>query len=130
MAGFEITQEKVEQWKSERARLERDQADIAQKLVALNDKIKAAALFLIDEDASLFPSSAAESRKPDLTAAVERIANEALSPVTKKYIRDQLVKQGIPKSRLGNYFYTVCNRLAEFKRITVLEDGRLWKAPK
>lgn len=63
----------------------------------------------------------------DLTAAIEKLANEAPQPITKATLRDRLREQGFAEGRLVNYFYTAIMRLKKRGRIIVLRDGRVWK---
>ncbi len=65
----------------------------------------------------------------DLTAAVEEMANRAIEPLLKATIKDALRANGFPEARLQNYFYTVIARLKEAGRISVMDDGRLWRKP-
>jgi hypothetical protein len=40
-----------------------------------------------------------------------------------------LAKEGFPPDRLANYFYTAIHRLKNKERVTVLDDGSVWRAP-
>jgi len=71
--------------------------------------------------------------KPDdgaqnMTADIRKMANESPEPLAKKEVKRRLLAAGYPKSRLGAYFYTPIHRLKEAKQITVLPDGRIWRA--
>jgi hypothetical protein len=35
----------------------------------------------------------------------------------------------MPENRLGSYFYVAVDRLKRKDEITVLDDGRIWRAP-
>lgn len=64
-----------------------------------------------------------------LIDAINRIANESTTPVSKAELRQRLSGMGLPPSRFTNYFYTAINRLKRKRRITVLDDGTVWKSP-
>jgi hypothetical protein len=136
MAGINLTSEVIAQWKREKDQLEREQAEIERKLTTVTEKIKAASILMgtLEDDAVEAFALAApvefDSGAEDMTAAVERIANEATSALSKSDLKSQLRSRGFPESRLGNYFYTVIKRLKDHDRISVLDDGRIWKKPK
>jgi hypothetical protein len=64
----------------------------------------------------------------NMTAAIRNMANESPEPLTKKEIKSRLLAADYPASRLGAYFYTPIHRLKAAKQITVLPDGRIWRA--
>jgi hypothetical protein len=66
-----------------------------------------------------------------MTLAIERIANNSPAPVSKDDLRRQLAELGYPQEQLKGYFYTALMRLRDKNRMTVMEDGSIWrKAPK
>jgi hypothetical protein len=132
-----ISAAQIAQWKSEKERLEREIADRQQKVGLLSKKLDAAATLagagglhvettVIRADDT--PSPPAEGGG-NMTDAIERIANSSPAPITKKELKRQLAALGFPADRLAGYFYTPVMRLKEKKRITVLQDGKIWKAP-
>ena len=124
--------------KTKEAELERGIAEMQGQLDAIKEQRAAAAVLFSaqhtvqrPEASSLFPIEPKEADDgKDLTAAVERIANDAPAPLSKTHVRAQLRRAGFPDNRLGNYFYTVIKRLKESKRISVQPDGKIWKSPK
>jgi hypothetical protein len=65
----------------------------------------------------------------NMTLAIERLANESQQPMTKKEMKRRLVDEGFAASRLTSYFYTPIKRLKDQNRISILPDGRIWRAP-
>jgi len=64
-----------------------------------------------------------------LVAAIEKLANDASRPISKKELKRILAEQGFASDRLANYFYTAIHRLKAKERITVMPDGSVWKDP-
>ena len=128
----------IEELKHDQMRFERDIAEAQRRFDEVSGQLKAAAvLFAMPSDVdharpaqpqTLFQREAdIQDDGSDLTAAVERIANNSPAPLSKKNMKQQLMRAGFPEKRLGNYFYTVIKRLKDTQRITILEDGRIWK---
>lgn len=139
-ATITLTEEQLAQvsgLKADEAEYEKQLADIQQKLTSVRDILKAVAVLSAQSvpakpaAETLFPpphaNGAAES-KNDLTAAVERLANTATAPLSKKKLKAHLIREGYPAKRLGNYFYTVLRRLHDHDRIMVYDNGTVWKA--
>jgi hypothetical protein len=138
---FTITPEQVENATREKARHEAIISASRRRIMALDQFLSAAAI-LGDvnhsaEIASPLPDSPPASpsddeEEPDkssnLMALIEYLANHSGNPMTKKDVKANLEAAGIAPSRLQNYFYVAIERLKKRGRISVLQDGRLWKA--
>lgn len=126
---FTLTADTVQGWRDERARLEADIAKKNAQLAAVNDKLRAAAI--LTEQAGVAPDEATDSEEPDgqnMTEAVAHIANSSVTPLSPGLIKQRLRALGFPESRLANYYYTVISRLKAKGKISVTDDGKLWKA--
>jgi hypothetical protein len=65
--------------------------------------------------------------KLNLIDAIEKIANETTRPLSQAELRQRLYELGLPKSSFNNYFHTAIRRLRARGRITVFDDGRVWR---
>jgi hypothetical protein len=66
-------------------------------------------------------------RKPGEINSQNR--NSSPVPLTKAIMKSRLLTLGYPENRMGKYFYICVARLKNKKRIQVLHDGKIWKAP-
>jgi len=154
-----LTVEQIEQWEREAADLAHRIAEDQASLEDLRQKLKYAQFFkpkkspfndFFTAEPNASPAQQAPASAPwakpadpwpkpaqptlvndsaDLTAAIERIANASARPVAKKALKATLAAEGFAPDRLANYFYTAIHRLKGKERITVLDDGSVWKAP-
>lgn len=136
---FTLSPELIEQAKREKARLEQEVTDAQQKLAAIKELLRAATLFTDELDADTAAEVAEkleeiqETEAPDpsnIMASIAYIANESPKAMTKAEMKEKLIEAGVPRNRLGSYFYVAIDRLKKKDRITVLDDGRIWRAPK
>jgi hypothetical protein len=151
-----ITSEDVERQQSRERELEKAIADAQHELAGVREWLRAMAILrklpqaapstlanptpLPDLISAWWSHRAADAGQanadtdapPDsdnLTDAIESIANGSPVAITKKELKKTLQKRGFPAERLENYFYTAVNRLKKKRRITVMSDGSVWKAP-
>jgi hypothetical protein len=133
-AGFTVTPALIDQAKTEKDKLEQDIANAQRKLGLVNQFLRLAAAY-VDESEPEEPENTEESEqhndlKPsNIMGWIARIANESPRPVPKAEMKIRLTSIGVPENRLGNYFYVAIDRLKKNGRISVLPDGRVWKAP-
>jgi hypothetical protein len=131
---FILTTETIQQWKDEAARLERELSSIREKLKAAAvltsppPALEANALGGVTASASMQEDGDTARGQLDLTAAIEMIANQSQTPLSKAELKRHLAGVGFPKDQLSNYFYTAIHRLKNKSRITVQEDGSVWRA--
>ena len=130
-----LTAEKIAERRAEKDGLEREIAAKQKQLAALNEWLRAAEFLIGDtQRTDMFgeptEDGRAHHRVGDLSMidAIDKIANESPAPISKAELRERLTAMGFPPSSLSNYFYTVIMRLKQKQRITVHDDGRLWKA--
>jgi len=136
-ADIIISASKIAQWKADKEQLEREIAERQQKVADLAKKLDAAAILAgagaLHAEAFVLrpepPTAKGEEGGENMTAAIERIANASPAPITKKELKRQLAALGFPQQRLSAYFYTPVMRLKEKRKITVLQDGKIWRAP-
>ena len=138
-ASFELTTDQlaqIRQWEREKSSLEDQIIDCQRRLASLNEKLKAVAVLGIQLPRAE-PQAAQTDTQPafklaldasSMTDAVERIVNESPSPISKKELKARLLAENFAEERLGAYFYTVIMRLKQRKRISVRDDGKMWKA--
>jgi hypothetical protein len=136
-----INPAQVRAWEGEAHQLESRAAAMMEEAKALRRKAEAAAFLLgIDNNpnpqaskpkptpqAEAAPQPATEA--PTMMDAIAELANASEKPIPKSELRDSLRILGYAEARLGNYFYTCIARL-KGKRITVMPNGDVWKAPK
>jgi hypothetical protein len=119
----------IEQWERDAVGKEREAAKLIEDAKALRARAEAGKLIL-GLSAQDSPNSEAEpATAQNMTADIRRMANDAPEPLTRKELKKRLLALGYAPSRLTSYFYTPIHRLKEAKQITVLENGRIWKAP-
>jgi hypothetical protein len=140
--GFTVTPELLDQAKREKDRLEQDIVEAQHKLALINQFLRLAEAYSDEPKPGTeveAPEETEESEEPEESESVDpsnmmglisQIANESAKPITKAEMKVKLVAAGMPKGRLGSYFYVAVDRLKKKDRITVLEDGRIWRAPK
>jgi len=145
-----LTTDQIDQWEREFAESARIIAEQQARQEDLRTKLKAAEIFrpkpvperdrqvfveppLLANDDTFFQHTITAEPPPkdgdNLVAAIEKIANDAPRPVSKKELKKILAEQGFAADRLANYFYTAIHRLKTKERITVRADGSVWKDP-
>ena len=138
-ADFTINNDQIEQAKRERDRHESIIANSQRRIAALDHFLSAAAILganVGDGQASGPPAISpatdeepADSGSTNLMGILAQIANESPRPVSKAMMKIKLKQAGVSHDRVhGSYFYVAVDRLKKKGRITVLEDGTLWKA--
>jgi hypothetical protein len=137
--GFEITPEMVADAEQEKDRLEGVINDAQRKHGLILQFLRLAAAYKIEPQLEAeTPSETAKTEETDqaeemdasnLMGTLTHIANETTKPLTKKELKTALVAAGVDETRVsGPYFYVAIDRLKKKERISVLEDGRVWKA--
>jgi hypothetical protein len=132
-----IDTDEIDSWRAEVEGLKREVAERQKKIIDLEGDIEAA-LRLANRkqrrtiaESPVVPKGGARSIEPpqgsSMTDALEMIANRSAAPLTKQEIRDQLSGQGFADK--GPYLYTVIMRLKDRGKISVMSDGKVWKAP-
>lgn len=147
-----LTTDQIDQWERRSADAARIIAEQQARLEDLRTKLKAAEIFrpkpiperdrqlfveppLLANDDTFFQHTITSEPPPssrdgdNMVAAIEKIANEAPRPISKKQLKKTLAEQGFAPERLANYFYTAIHRLKAKERITVMPDGSVWKDP-
>lgn len=125
-----VTPSVIEEWEQRANDCEKQASKLQEEAKSYRARADAGRLLLGVVGEVEASSKGAGGRSPDanMTAAIRRMANESPEPLTKKELKRRLLVDGYPESRLGSYFYTPIHRLKEMRQITVLEDGRIWKA--
>jgi hypothetical protein len=132
---FIIAPEQISTARAERARHEAIIASSQRRIAAIDQFLSAAALLSGEGQ-----EPSAESAKPPISEAapshaesnvmalIENLANHSNRPMAKSELKTHLLEAGIHESRLKSYFYVAIDRLKRKGRVTVLHDGRLWRA--
>lgn len=131
---FVLTNDVLDGWKAEKDAAERMIAEGQRRLADVRHKLEAVAVLTgrpVADAPQLFevepkPKETADD-PTNMVAAVLEIVGDAERPLSKKVLRSMLRKRGFPEERLGNYFYTVIHRLKGKGRITLSDDGSIWK---
>ena len=125
-----ITPEQIAQARKDRLRYEGLIVTYQRKMAALDQFLSAAAILnpdVVNDDGEADKDD--NSPQPDnLMGLIERLANTSRSPLAKSQMRTTLAEMGIPADRLQSYFYVAVDRLKKKGRVSVLADGRIWKA--
>jgi len=139
MPSFTVTPELLDQAKREKDRLEHDIDEAQRKLALVNQFLRLAAAYSDESKAAGTEAEVSEEKEEteesesvdpsNMMDLIRRIANGSAKPITKTEMKAKLAAAGIQESRLGSYFYVAVDRLKKKDRITVLEDGRIWRAP-
>ncbi len=66
-------------------------------------------------------------RPETMTKALELVANTSPAPITKQELRGLLAEMGFDEQ--GPYLYSVIMRLKNRGKISVMSDGKVWRAP-
>jgi hypothetical protein len=125
-ASVVVPSKDVQDLLSERALLKREIALRQRKLASLNGQLRAAGLAVRDD----LPSDArpfAFVQRMGLIDAIEKIANESSGPVSKAELRRRLIAMGMSQDKFNNYFYQAIRRLRSRERISVFDDGSIWR---
>jgi hypothetical protein len=125
------TPEQVSTWRAEKVELEKVIVDGQKKLAALSKMLEAAEFWTGIDSAEPANEFGLESpvESDNFMGTVERLANEADRPLKRSILKAELRRLGFGDKQLGNYFYSVVKRLKDAKRITVTDDGDLWRKP-
>jgi hypothetical protein len=136
-----ITPATVREWEAQAVDLERQAAKKLEEAKVLRARAQAGALLLgaaaespepkqpLDAETLFDAARPAGADGKNMMEAVERMANDAASPINRPRLKQHLSEMGFPQGSLKNYFYIVISRLKEKKRITVLDNGDVWRAP-
>jgi hypothetical protein len=125
-SSLTLSPELLNQWEKEKDRLEKVIVEAQRKLAAIHALLRAGAVLSgveaqeEDEGSEIDPSN--------LMGSLAKIANESQKPLTKAELKAELRAAGVPESRLGSYFYVAIDRLKKRGRITVRDDGSVWRA--
>jgi Fe2+ transport system protein FeoA len=125
IAPSKLAQELV----AEKAVLQREIAIRQRRLASINRRLRSFG-FLIRDQALNYSGDAKPldpSKRLNLIDAIEQISNESANPISKAEIRQRLRAMGLPLENFNNYFYVAIRRLRSRRRISVLEDGRIWR---
>lgn len=132
MSFLTLSPEMLVQWEKERDRLEKEINEAQRKLLAINQLLRAGAV-LAGPNRHVGHLKAEESEPSEsfdpsnLMGTLARIANESQKPLTKSELKAELKAIGVPEERLGSYFYVAIDRLKKKGRISVRDDGSVWK---
>jgi hypothetical protein len=129
-----VTPAVVKEWEDSATLLEQEAAQKLEEAKLFRAKAQAGALLLgtvltVNEAVHAAADAVADVDPGNMMEAMELIANSNDRPLTKSTMKARLMTLGYADERMGNYFYTCVARLKNKGRITVLPDGRMWKAP-
>ncbi len=120
-----VTPATIEEWEKEAVNRERQAAKLVEEAKSLRARAEAGKLLLgLSGDAG---DQDEESDGQSMMEAMATVANASDKPLTKAAMKSRLLTMGFPEDRMSSYFYTCVSRLKAKKRITVTEDGRMWK---
>jgi len=124
-----VPSKRVQDLLSEKAILEREIAIKRKMLAAINSRLRAAGFVVRDDLSSKYDEAKplAPVKRVGLIDAIEKIANESTHPISKADLRRRLVALGMPVEKFNNYFYQAIRKLRSRHRISVLEDGSVWR---
>lgn len=122
-----VTPSVIDDWERRAADCERQASRLQEEAKSYRARAEAGRLLLgLGSDAGVTDRD--EGGAKNMTADIRKMANESPEPLTKKELKRRLLALGYSPSRMGAYFYTPIHRLKEAKQITVLPDGRVWRA--
>lgn len=126
-----ITPALIEEWERDANSREHDATRMLEEAAAFRERAKAGRFLLgLATKVTLTAENLAVGGDGrNMTADIKKMANESPEPLSKKEVKKRLLAAGYPASKLTAYFYTPIHRLKETGQISVLEDGRIWKAP-
>jgi hypothetical protein len=143
-----LTTREIEGWERESIEIAKRIADDQERLNELRTKLKMAEFFRPKKPSffdcvdiptisngqsvpagTLSAGGETEPEGDNLVGAIESLANNAAQPIPKKMLKQMLAQGGFAPDRLANYFYTAIHRLKSKERISVLENGSIWKSP-
>jgi hypothetical protein len=119
----------IEEWETKAAELEQAASKMLAEAKAFRARVEAGTLLLGPVGGHSKVEEGAAVDTESMIEAMATVANMADRPLTKSAMRSRLMTLGFPEDRMGNYFYTCVARLKGKKRISVLPDGRISKAP-
>ena len=128
MAVPSISPEILAEWRKEKARLQKLLVDTQQRLHAVNQLV-AAAVVLSEEESEETPSGTPDAIDPtNFMGTLARLINESAKPVRRAELKEMAIKAGIaPEKVNGAYFHVALNRMKDAKRITIRDDGSVWR---
>lgn len=135
---FAITPAMVSDAEQEKDRLEQVITDAQRKHGLILQFLRLAAAYKVEaapqqqsqpEQAEEADDTAAEVDPTNVMGTMRRIANDSPKPLEKRELKAALIAAGVDEARIaGPYFYVAITRLKEKEHISVLDDGRVWKA--
>jgi hypothetical protein len=135
---FTLTPDLLKEWEREADTLEQEIEERQHKLVAVKERLHAAAVLTGQQTRPGLVIRIQNSPKQDsaepipaeggsMIDAIAQIAAGSPAPITKKKLKRSLLDRGFPADRMNNYFYTCIMRLKQQNRIQALSDGRIWR---
>lgn len=132
-----IDSQEVDAWKQEAEALKREVAERQKRIAELEGDIEAATRlasrkqrqtdFALPEPPTRNINQVDHAPSTNMTDAMERVANSIPAPITKQELRNRLMDLGFEDK--GPYLYTVIMRLKDRGKISVMSDGKIWRAP-
>jgi hypothetical protein len=122
-----ITPATIEEWEQESVKREKAAAKLLEEAKSYRARAEAGKLLLGLSAGSGGDAGDADDDGPGMMESMATIANAAEKPMTKATMKSRLLTLGFPEDRMTSYFYTCVARLKAKKRITVTDDGKMWK---
>ena len=135
MAAPSFSTEQLNEWRAEKDRLQKLVVETQQRLHAVNMVLNAATVLTEQSDTvAAVPESPATTEhveKIDPTnvmGTLARLINESPKPLQRAELKEAAAQAGVDPEKLnGPYFHVALNRMKEAKRITIRDDGSVWR---
>lgn len=126
-----ISPEILAEWRKEKVRLQKLLVDTQQRLQAVNQLVNAAVVLSGDapEEPEESPSDTPDAIDPtNFMGTLARLINESPKPVQRTELKEMAIRAGVaPEKVNGAYFHVALNRMKDAKRITIRDDGSVWR---
>lgn len=133
MAVPSISSADLAEWRREKLRLQKVIVDAQQRLGAVNQLINAAVI-LNGESEEVLPEKAGEADSIDPTnfmGTLAQLINSSPKPITRPELKEMAVAAGIDAEKVNSaYFHVALNRMKDAERISIRNDGTIWRGPR
>lgn len=123
------TPDQVSAWRAEKAKCEVVLREHGARLAAITQLLAGAEALGATASSPVVAATngATPPAADNFMGTVVKLANEASAPIPKARLKAQLAVLGFPKKQLGTYFYSAVGRLTKAGRISVTNDGSVWR---
>jgi hypothetical protein len=119
-----VTKEQCAEWRSQAREYERLAASFLRRAIAGEQLLST----LESEDPDTLAEDVTPVANSSFMGAIREIAATVSQPISKPTLKKMLLDKGFSASQVGGpYFYVALSKLAKKERISIQQNGLIWK---